>query len=72
MVIVSVLTVWSAHLHWSIWIITLILGAQFLAQVKDLQGPESGKAAARLFQWSITYLSVFSLALVVGSLFLKK
>jgi protoheme IX farnesyltransferase len=72
MVLVSIATVWTAHLHWSIWIITVIIGGQFLMQVKDLQGPESGKAAARLFQWSITYLSVFSLALVIGSLFLKK
>lgn len=71
MVLVSLATVWSAKLHWSILILTLLLGVQFLRQVKDLHGAESGKAAARLFQWSITYLSTFSLALVIGALFLN-
>jgi protoheme IX farnesyltransferase len=71
MVFVSLATVWSAKLHWSILILTLLLGVQFLRQVKDLHGAESGKAAARLFQWSITYLSTFSLALVIGALFLN-
>ena len=69
MVLVSLATVWSAKLHWSIFILTLLLGLQFLRQVKDLHGAESEKAALRLFQWSITYLSAFSLALVIGALF---
>ena len=71
MVLTSVATVWSAHLHWSIYVLTIVLGIQFLRQVKDLHGAESNKAAARLFQWSITYLSAFSLALVIGALFLN-
>jgi protoheme IX farnesyltransferase len=71
MVLVSLGTVWAGKLHWSILVLTLILGLQFLRQVKDLHGAESGKAAARLFQWSITYLSAFSLALVIGALFLN-
>ena len=71
MVLVSLATVWSAKLHWSILILTLLLGLQFLRQVKDLHGAESEKAASRLFQWSITYLSAFSLALVIGALFLN-
>ena len=68
MVITSILTVLSANLHWSIAVISLLLGIQFLRQVKDLDGPDANNVAGRLFQWSITYLSVFSLALVVGSL----
>ena len=68
MVITSILTVLSANLHWSIAVISLLLGIQFLRQVKDLDGPDANNGAGRLFQWSITYLSVFSLALVVGSL----
>ena len=71
MVITSLATVWAENLHWSIAVLTLLLGIQFLRQVKDLHGAESGKAAARLFQWSITYLSAFSLALVIGALFLN-
>lgn len=71
MVLVSLATVWSAKLHWSILILTLLLGLQFLRQVRALHGAESDKAAARLFQWSITYLSAFSLALVIGALFLN-
>jgi protoheme IX farnesyltransferase len=71
MVLTSLGTVWAGKLHWSIMALTLILGIQFLRQVKDLHGAESGKAAARLFQWSITYLSAFSLALVIGALFLN-
>lgn len=69
MVLTSIATVWTAKLHWSVLILTILLGIQFLRQVKDLHGAESGKAAARLFQWSITYLSAFSLALVIGALF---
>jgi heme o synthase len=68
MVLVSIATVWSAKLHWSILLLTILLGIQFLRQVKDLHGADAAKAAARLFQWSITYLSVFSLALVIGVL----
>ena len=71
MVLGSLATVWSAKLHWLILVLTLLLGVQFLRQVKDLHGADSGKAAARLFQWSITYLSAFSLALVIGALFLN-
>ena len=68
MVLTSLLTVWSAKLHWTIAVITFLIGLQFFRQVKELDSPDSSKAAARLFQWSITYLSVFSLALVVGAL----
>jgi len=68
MVLTSLLTVWSAKLHWTIAVITFLIGLQFFRQVKELDRPDSSKAAARLFQWSITYLSVFSLALVVGAL----
>ncbi|MEN9736472.1 MAG: hypothetical protein RL129_1183 [Actinomycetota bacterium] len=71
MVLTSLAMVQTAKLHWSIAALTAILGIQFLAQVRALDGKEPGKAAGKLFQWSITYLSAFSLALVIGALFLN-
>ena len=71
MVLSSLAMVQTAKLHWSITVLTTILGIQFLAQVRALDGKEPGKAAGKLFQWSITYLSAFSLALVIGALFLN-
>ena len=57
-----------SKLNWTIAVLTFLIGLQFFRQVKELDGSDSSKAAARLFQWSITYLSVYSLALVVGAL----
>ena len=37
-------------------------------ELLKIDGPDSNKAAAKLFQWSITYLSVFSLLLVIAAL----
>ena len=68
MVLVSCATIYSAKLIWWIWIPNLLLAAKFLLEVKDLHGPESSKAAGKLFHWSITYLSAFSLTLVIGAL----
>ena len=59
---------WSANLPWWCWVITLAIALGFGLELLKIDGPDSNKAAARLFQWSITYLSVFSLLLVIAAL----
>jgi protoheme IX farnesyltransferase len=68
MVITSLAVLWSANLPiWS-WIISIALAVGFGVQLVKIDGPDSDKSAAKLFQWSITYLSVYSLLLVAGVL----
>lgn len=59
---------WSAGLPWWCWVITIAIALGFGFELLKINGPDSNKAAARLFQWSITYLSVFSLLLVIAAL----
>jgi protoheme IX farnesyltransferase len=59
---------WSAGLPWWCWVITIAIALGFGLELLKINGPDSNKAAARLFQWSITYLSVFSLLLVIAAL----
>lgn len=66
MVISSVAVVWSANFTWWIWVITILLALGFVQQLVKLNADETEKSAGRLFQWSITYLSVYSLLLVAG------
>ena len=66
MVITSLAVVWSAHFIWWIWVVTILLALGFSQQLIKLNTHESEKSAGKLFQWSITYLSVYSLLLVVG------
>ena len=68
MVITSLAVVWSANFPWWIWVITILLALGFSQQLIKLNTNESEKSAGKLFQWSITYLSVYSLLLVVGVL----
>ena len=58
----------SAHMPVWIWAITILIGLGFIVQLIKIDGADSGAAAAKLFQWSITYLSVYSLLLVIGVL----
>ena len=68
MVVTSFAVLASAHLPiWS-YVVTAALAAGFIVQLVKIDSEESGVAAAKLFQWSITYLSVYSLLLVVGVL----
>ena len=68
MVLTSIAVVVSAKLPaWTI-AISVLLAFGFGAQLMKIDGPDSDKSAAKLFQWSITYLSVYSLMLVVGVL----
>ena len=68
MVITSLGVNWSANLPWWCWIITIAIALGFGLELLKIDGPDSNKAAAKLFQWSITYLSVFSLLLVIAAL----
>jgi protoheme IX farnesyltransferase len=58
----------SAHLPWWAWLITAVLALGFIQQLLRITGADGAKAAAKLFQWSITYLSAYSLLLVVAVL----
>jgi protoheme IX farnesyltransferase len=68
MVITSLGVNWSEHLPWWCWVITVAIALGFGLELLKINGPDSNKAAAKLFQWSITYLSVYSLLLVIAAL----
>lgn len=68
MVITSLGVNWSEHLPWWCWVITIAIALGFGLELLKINGPDSNKAAAKLFQWSITYLSVYSLLLVIAAL----
>ena len=68
MVLTSLAVNWSANLPWWCWVITIAIALGFGLELLKIDGPDSNKAAAKLFQWSITYLSVFSLLLVIAAL----
>jgi heme o synthase len=71
MIAASLSVLWSAHMPIWIWAITIVLAVGFMAQLVKIGGIDSGASAAKLFQWSITYLSIYSLLLVVGILVAK-
>jgi protoheme IX farnesyltransferase len=54
---------------WSL-LITVALGLVFARQLIALKegSPEYAKVAGKIFQWSITYLSLLSVLLVVAEL----
>ena len=68
MVLSSLAVDWSARMPAWIWVITIALALGFTQQLIKLNTRDSEKSALKLFQWSITYLSVYSLLLVVGVL----
>jgi len=68
MVLTSLGVNWSAKLPWWCWAITIAIALGFALELLKIDGPDSNKAAAKLFQWSITYLSVYSLLLVIAAL----
>ena len=70
MIISSIWLISSAELPvWSM-IVTTALGLVFARQLIALKegSPDYGKVAGKIFQWSITYLSLLSVVLVVAQL----
>jgi protoheme IX farnesyltransferase len=70
MIASSICLISSAQLPtWSM-VITVALGLVFASQLIALKegSSEYGKVAGKIFQWSITYLSLLSVVLVVGQL----
>ena len=51
-------------------VVTIALGLVFARQLLALKegSPEYGKVAGKIFQWSITYLSLLSIVLVAAQL----
>ena len=68
MFLTSLEVVQSAHLPWWTAAITFILALGFGTTLTKINSPESEKSAAKLFHWSITYLSAYSVLLVAGVL----
>jgi heme o synthase len=70
MIATSIFLIRSAELPlWSM-IVTIALGLVYAHQLIALKAgsPEYAKVAGKIFQWSITYLSLFSVLLVVAQL----
>ena len=70
MIISSIVLIQTAHLpFWSL-VITIALGLVFARQLVDLRETSESytKVAGKIFQWSISYLSLFSVLLVVAQL----
>lgn len=68
MVITSFLTLYSAGLPYWLWAINAILGLVFIYQVMGLNKGSIYKSAGRIFHGSISYLSLYSVILVIGAL----
>jgi protoheme IX farnesyltransferase len=70
MFIASVVTIYLAELGLWVQIVNAILAAVFAYELAQLRGsnPDYGKVAAKVFQWSITYLSLYSVLLVAAVL----
>jgi protoheme IX farnesyltransferase len=66
MVITSFLTLYSADLPYWLWALNAILGIIFIAQVMGLNKGSIEKSAGRIFHGSISYLSLYSVILVIG------
>ena len=70
MIASSIWLISSANLPtWSM-VVTVALGLVFARQLVSLKegSPEYGKVAGKIFQWSITYLSLLSVVLVAAQL----
>lgn len=70
MVISSLAVIVLAGLQWWMYVLALALGLVYAIQLKELNNDSSnyGVVAGKIFQWSITYLSLYSLLLVVAQL----
>lgn len=70
MLIVSVLLIIAADSGWIAGILNLILGGIFVREIVKLNETSTDyeKSAAKIFHWSITYLTLLSILLVVAQL----
>jgi protoheme IX farnesyltransferase len=70
MIASSIILIWSAKLPVWLMVVTILLGAVFALQLVKLKedSPEYAKVAGKIFQWSITYLSLLSVVLVAAQL----
>jgi protoheme IX farnesyltransferase len=70
MITSSVALIVNAKLQNWAMVLTVVLGLTFAAQLRGLDEKSENyeKAAGRIFQWSITYLSLLSVILVVAQL----
>jgi len=70
MIASSILLIINAHLQSWAMAITIVLGLIFAAQLSGLDEKSENyeKVAGKIFQWSITYLSLLSVLLVVAQL----
>jgi protoheme IX farnesyltransferase len=62
----------SAHFPWWSYLVTAILAFGFASQLFKIAGTNAGQAAQNLFQWSITYLSIYSFMLVLATVLAKR
>lgn len=61
----------SAHLLWWTYVITALLSLGFASQLFKISGAQAEQSALKLFQWSITYLSIYSFILVLATILAK-
>ncbi|NBV12108.1 MAG: protoheme IX farnesyltransferase [Actinobacteria bacterium] len=66
MVITSFLTIYSAGLSTWAWIANALIAAFFVYQVMGLNKGSIDKSAGKIFHGSITYLSLYSMLLVIA------
>ena len=69
-VAVSLVFAWTAGMGWLYWVSAAVLGAVFGALAFDLLRRPTESAAMRLFQWSITYVTLLFAAMAVDQLLL--
>jgi protoheme IX farnesyltransferase len=70
MIISSIVLIQIAELPFWSMLLTLVLGVLFAAQLLQLRDDSDSytKVAGRIFQWSISYLSLYSVLLVIAQL----
>ena len=68
MVLVSFFTFYSAELPIWLYFINGLLALIFIYQMLGLRKNDIEKSASTIFHGSITYLSLYSMALVIGAL----
>ncbi|HEY4899020.1 MAG TPA: UbiA family prenyltransferase, partial [Candidatus Nanopelagicaceae bacterium] len=57
----------SAHFPWWSYLVTALLAVGFASQLFKISGANAEQSAVKLFQWSITYLSIYSFMLTLAT-----